>query len=252
MELWRYFPTDEEKNDPNLHPSLRDGRWRVYSHDIEAAWAIWDNYDNRAREDTLRDILDGTGDRWNSSGSSAFLHAFVSREDTRAQLANTFVDLTEGAFAPANVIRTLDALEAVFENELNYSLRARTTIGLDNVWWPTIESMGHSRDAIRRFAEDRPLHILRSAQDNLGVNVNDRFAATLTVGEGGKATMNSRPVAEGRQATGNYFAGTEITITAQPNPGYRVGHWLIDGVRHEATSVTINTSSEISLYFIRL
>jgi hypothetical protein len=254
IEMWRYFPTEDEKNDPQLHPYLRDGRWRVFSHDLEAAWAIWDNYDHRAQDDTLRDILTGENSaRWNSSHSSAFLHAFVSRDDTREKLANTFVDLTEGAFAPANVIHTLDGLIARIENELNHSLRARTTIGIHELWWPTIESMGQSRDAIRRFAEDRPFYILHSAQAHLGVDVNRRFAVTLTVGTGGGAVMNTRPVAEGRQATGNYFAGTSITLTALPHPGYRIDYWTVNGIDVHDTGggITVKGDADVSLFFVR-
>ena len=140
FELWRYFPTDEERDDPDLHPFLRDGRWRVFAHDIEAAWAIWDNYDRVVHHDTIYDILTGTGDRWNSGQSSAFLHAFIDREDTRAMLANAFVDVMEGAFRVDNVMRTLNDLIAQITPELEYALLS----GMFNpagIWWPSPESI---------------------------------------------------------------------------------------------------------------
>jgi hypothetical protein len=138
-----------------LHPYLRDGRWRVFTHDLEASWGIWDHYNRRANEDTMHHILTGTGDRWNSSGSSAILHGFVSREDTRAQLANTFIDLIEYAFAPDNVLRTLDGLIAHIENEHHYALNI-DAINPGHVWWPTTYSKADSREAIRRFAQYIP------------------------------------------------------------------------------------------------
>jgi hypothetical protein len=166
MELWRYFPTEEEKNDPNLHPYLRDGRWRVFAHDIEAAWGIWDGDGYRNQEDTLHHILTGTGDRWNSSGSSAFLHAFVDREDTREQLANVFIELIEGVFSAENVIRTLDGLVAQIENEHSYALRM-DAINPGSIWWPTTHSTADHRDGIRRFAEDRPAAVREMVRRHL-------------------------------------------------------------------------------------
>ncbi|MCL2603862.1 MAG: CotH kinase family protein [Defluviitaleaceae bacterium] len=248
MELWRYFPTAEEKNDPSVHPHLRDGKWRVFAHDIEAAWAIWDNYDHRAQEDTLRHILTGTGDRWNSSQSSAFLHAFVDYDPTRAMLANAFVDIIEGAFAPANVRRTLDVLIAQIEREHTYALQT-DAINPGEPWWPTTYSVADSRDAIRRFAEDRPYAIFASIHTNLGFDPNDRYAVTLTTNAGGGAMMNTRILTEGQTVTGNYFEGTQIKITAQPHAGYAVDYWLINGARHEGTYVTVHYNAEIVLYF---
>ncbi|MCL2499518.1 MAG: CotH kinase family protein [Defluviitaleaceae bacterium] len=251
MELWRYFPTADEINDPSLHPHLRDGRWRVFTHDVEAAWAIWDNDDHRAQEDTLRHILTGTGDRWNSSQSSAFLHAFADYEYTRAMLANAFVDIIEGAFAPANVHRTLDGLIAQIDHEHTFALQT-DAVNPGEPWWPTTDSVAESRDAIRRFAEDRPYAIFASIRTNLGFDADNRYTVTLTTGEGGGAMMNTRIVTEGQTVTGNYFEGTQIKITAQPRAGYAVDGWLINGVRHEGVYITVHYGAEIALYFRRV
>jgi hypothetical protein len=170
MELWRYFPTEEEKNDPNLHPFLQDGRWRVFVHDVEASWAIWDDYDRRSQEDTMLHILTGTGDRWNSSQSSAFLHAFVDREETRHMLAKTFAELIEDVFSPENVIRTLDRLIAQIEHEHSYAILT-DAINPGDEWWPSTYSVNASRDAIRRFAEDRPHAIIASVYTHLGIRI---------------------------------------------------------------------------------
>jgi hypothetical protein len=251
IEMWRYFPTENERNDPNLHPYLRDGRWRVFAHDIEAAWSIWDNDDRTVRDDTLRDILTGSNNnRWNSSHSSAFLYALVERDDTRAQLANTFVDLIEGAFSTENIIRTLDGLISMIQNEINHALRMNI-IDPDNEWWPTIESFENSHTAIRRFARDRPEHILRSVHANLGFDRNNRFTVALTTTEGGGAVMNSRPVTDAQTVIGNYYAGTEIRITAQPFPGYTVDYWTVNDVRRNGDVITVNENADVRLYFIR-
>jgi hypothetical protein len=239
IELWRYFPTAEEQKDPTLHPYLRDGRWRVFVHDVEASWAIWDGNDRRANEDTLHHILTGTGDRWNSGGSSAILHGLVSRDETRAQLANTFIDLIEGAFAPDNVICTLDGLIAQIENEHHFALHSNS-IDPRNMWWPSPEGTASDRERIRRFALIRPEVMLHSVRQNLGYRENSRVPLNLTVGTGGSAMMNSRPIAPGQTVTANYYANTYIKITAQPESGYAVDEWWVDGVRVAGDYVVVD------------
>ncbi|MCL2223466.1 MAG: CotH kinase family protein [Defluviitaleaceae bacterium] len=166
IEMWRYFPTEEEQADQTLHPYLRDGRWRVFTHDLEAGWAIWDDYGRMQNEDTLRDILTGENHhRWNSNYSSAFLYAFVSHAETRTQLANAFEELIDGAFSPQNIITTLDALIAQIENEHNYAMLSGI-FNPQNEWWPSPESMAYSRDAIRRFAHARP-YVIQNSIDYL-------------------------------------------------------------------------------------
>ncbi|MCL2285886.1 MAG: CotH kinase family protein [Firmicutes bacterium] len=249
IEMWRYFPTEDELNDPYLHPYLHDGRWRVFAHDVESAWAMWDDYDRMAREDTLRDILTGENDRrWNSSHSSAFLYALLGREDTKAQFANTVVDLIEGAFATDNVIRVLDGLISQIQNELHQALRMDIFYP-GNPWWPSTYSMGYSHEAIRRFARLRPDYMLASVYANLGFNRTHRFELTVTTGQGGGVMMNSRPVPQLQTAVGNYFAGTTVTVTARPYPGYALDHWIVNGVRHDGDTITIGEDSNVTVYF---
>jgi hypothetical protein len=249
MELWRYFPDDDELDDPLLHEFLRDGRWRVYSHDLEAGWAIWDDYDRMANEDTLQDILLGVNsNRWNSGNSSAFLYAFVNRPCTRAQLANTFVDLIEGAFSPENIISVLDDLVAQIENEHNYAMRVGAIT--DSVHWPTRESVANSRNAIRRFAQIRPDVILSSVNENLGFDLNDRFTVNLTISHGGGAIMNSRPIAQSQSAAANYFAGTTINISATPNIGFTFDYFIVNGTRVNESVVSISQNANVEIFFV--
>lgn len=251
LEMWRYFPTEREQNDPTLHPYLRDGRWRVFVHDVEASWAIWDDYGIMQAEDTLYDILTGTNHRrWNSAHSSSFLYAVVSRDDTRAQLANTFVDLIEGAFSPENVIATLDRLSSQIENEHDYAMKLGA-FHPNNMWWPSPYSVEeYSREAIRRFAHARPDVILESVYNNLGFHRDERFTVTLAVNTGGTAIMNSRPVPGDETVAGNYFYGTSVRIKAIPNDGYTFGYFLVDGIRNTSEVITVSEDVHVELNFL--
>jgi len=251
FELWRYFPTEEELADPDLHPYLRDGRWRVFAHDLESGWGMWDYYNRMAQENTIQDILQGDNPhRWNSWQSSAFLYAFVERDDTRAQLANTFVDLMYGAFAPTNIIAVLGDLEQQIDNELNHALRANRFY-VDNLWWPNPDGIRNSRGHIRRFAETRPNYMYQHIRTSLGFDWDYRFEVTTTVGEGGSVVMNSRPIYEWETVTKRYFADTTIRITARPNRGYIVDYWLVNGVRMYGDVVTVGEDAAVMVNFTR-
>jgi hypothetical protein len=247
FELWRYFPTAEELADPNLHPYLRDGKWRVFAHDLEQGWAIYDHEDARVNEDTIWDILNRVP-RVNSGGGSAFLTAFVSREDTKAQLANTFADLIEGVFAPANIIRTLDGLVARIQNELHYSIKANV-IDPVNPWY-SVDSYTQSHERIRRFARNRPNVMWQSVQRNLGFDRTNMYTVNLTTNANGGAVMNSRPVAPSQRVSGNYFANTSIKITAQPNKGYIVSHWTVNGERQTGNVITVSGAADVAVHFV--
>jgi hypothetical protein len=247
IELWRYFPSEEEQNDASLHEFLRDGKWRVFSHDIEATWAIWDDDSRMVNEDTLRDILRGENhNRWNSSESSAFLYAFVEREETRAQLANVFLDLTEHAFAPENVISALDNLISKIENEHTYALRANV-IAPENEWWPSVESVAHSREMIRNFAKLRPEAILRSVSENLGFDAEKTFSVELSVPENGGAMINSLPVGAAQTVAARYFRGTEIKISACCESD----SWIVNGETKDESIIFVSDDASVSLICAR-
>jgi hypothetical protein len=249
IELWRYFPTEAEKNDPTLHEFLRDGKWRVWSHDLEAGWGMWDN---RHTEDTIGDVLAGRQPPgWNRSRGSAFLSALVGRPDTRAQLANTFVDLIESAFAPENVISVLNDLDSKIENEHHHALRVGSLDdpNENSPGWPNVGSVSESRESIRIFANGRPNVILNSVQTHLGVNRNQRFAVTVTATENGGARMNARPVGASQTVTGNYFQGTQIKISAVPEKDYAIDFWTVNGERREGDFIFVGANSNVVAYF---
>jgi hypothetical protein len=249
MELWRYFPTNNERNNPNLHEFLRDGKWRVFSHDLEAGWAIHDNRDNMVMLDTIRNIMTNSHN-FNGNGGSVFLFNLLQRDDMKAKFANTFVDLMETAFSPDNIIKTLDGLIAQIQPEHDYALRMNMFVP-DNLWWPSVDSARESHDAIRRFAQRRPEVMYNSIAANLGFERNSRFTVNLTTDENGGARMNSRYVGDSQTATANYFAGTEIEIFARANIGYIVSHWTVNGTRREGDSITVSANADVSLHFIK-
>jgi hypothetical protein len=264
MEMWRYFPTAEEINDPNLHPYLRDGKWRWSPHDLEASWAPWGH--PPANINTIDNILNGNmpnNPQW--QGTSALLRAVLQRPEMRGRFANTLVDLIEGVCAPDNVNAVLSDLEGQIRNELRHAIGA-------NVLWPVDQwnrppeytvsesSIINSRRSIRTFADQRQNFMLDfigqpftiANNSGLGFNRNNRHPVTLTTTEGGGAVMNSRPVAESQTEIGNYYNGTSVNITAKPYPGYAVSHWIANGIRIDTVNeitVEVDRARNVELHF---
>jgi hypothetical protein len=158
MEIWRYFPEDEEREDESLHPFLRDGKWRFIAQDLEYAWNHHGSSTNRARDRTVRNTINGvlTG-QGHMQGRSQLFRAVMERDDMRVKFANTLLDLTEGVFSPENVCATLTELVERGSHEL-------TTAYLSDIInpgtrWPTREYMYSQHDLIRNFAQRRPEYI---------------------------------------------------------------------------------------------
>jgi hypothetical protein len=258
MEMWRYFPSQAELNNPNLHPYLRDRKWRWTPHDIEAAWSA-----NGASPtaNSIHNYIHGSMGMPNWQGTSALLRAVLQRPEMRARFANTMIDLIEGVCSPTNVNRTLDDLVGKIGHEHSYSLAAtglRSWSPTDpSGWWTTSAgNVVNQREMIRSFANVRPSAMLgfierpwgATTNSGLGFNQNNRYAVNLTVENGGYAVMNSRIVTEA--SIGNYYSGTTITITAKPYPGYIVDRWEVGGASQgSADTIDVSSASSVRLFF---
>jgi hypothetical protein len=95
-----------------------------------------------------------------------------------------------------------------------------------------------------------PTTITMSSEKHLAVNFELRFSLTVnsqtvTGGSmaltGGSVTVNPAPGADGR-----YAGGSSVTLTAVPDPGYRLEHWSGDATGN-ATSVTLTMNANKSL-----
>ncbi|MCL1881552.1 MAG: CotH kinase family protein [Oscillospiraceae bacterium] len=231
-EMWRYFPTDEERNDPNFHPQLRDGRWRFKIHDMEFAYGLWDGGDpipsaTSHLANTIDALVNRTGltrAPGGAGGSSRHFNATVSgswimpavlqREDMRVRLANTLLDLIEGSHSTAFARSVYDNLRSQIRTEHSFVLQnsfisstARNGTNTAGPGWPS--SLGDvenpaSSQSVTTFLNGRGNSIrghittpwregTTAAPTGLGMT-GTGTATTLTVGEGGSAVFNSREI----------------------------------------------------------
>lgn len=253
FEMWRYYPTEAERNDPRLHPFLRDGKWRFIAQDVEVTFNLYGApgaANDRTRRNTIHDVLLGSNA---VGGRSVLFPAVMARDDMRKKFANTLVDLMEGAISPESVEETLERLIALNSHEVRVALFSDTIH--PGHQWPNPESISKEHNNIRDFARRRPELMLgfintTLSRSGLRFNANERYPVEFTVGSGGEAMMNLRPVGEGQSVTGNYYAETEIELTAKPFPGYAVDYWTVNGERLEGDTITIDSAAEVELRFV--
>jgi co-chaperonin GroES (HSP10) len=242
VEMWRYVKSDGEKvKNPYL-----DGKWRFIAQDAEFAWNLYNP--NKVNENTINNVLTGQG---HMSGSSVILNAVLERDDMKAKLANTIVDLIEGAFNPETAVHVAADLIDRIKSEHNYALRVNV-ITPDNPDWPSPNGVGDSRRFLREFIQNRPDVMYNAIETTLGFEADDTYKVELSVGENGEAVMNSRPVSAGEKTVGNYYSTAEIAIKAKPFPDYVVDYWKVDGetvLGFNKEEIVAPANSRVELFF---
>jgi hypothetical protein len=254
IEMWKYYA---QPGEANLHPHL-DGKWRFIAQDLEFGYGLWSDGSTpagtRPTENTLRHVINRTADpnrpgagHFNATDQTFIMSALMKRADMRAKLANTFIDLIEGAYEPTNAVAVFERLRRQIEPEHNRMLSAERRISeIDRLGnpgsWPDSGAVSNSNRQIRNFLEQRPASKLSHIESELGFAASARSAVTLINGEGGTAIMNTRPVAENTTVIGNYYNGTSIVIAAQPFPGYSADSPVVTVQVTGAVTITMTYS----------
>ncbi|MCL1904047.1 MAG: CotH kinase family protein [Oscillospiraceae bacterium] len=149
MEMYRYYPTTEELDNPNLHPVL-DGKWRMGAFDLEFGYGLWGH--NQKNDGTPTGTLPGfntiqamlnrrsvpTGGEgygighFGANPRAYTFTALARREDMRVKFANAFYDLMEGAFEATNAVKVFNKLAGAIENEHKMMLSGTADGGAGN------------------------------------------------------------------------------------------------------------------------
>jgi hypothetical protein len=160
MEMWRYFPGDDE-----IAAAPLDGKWRFIAQDIEFAWNLYGR--PMAEQNSIESVRTG---RDQMGGQSEILYALLEREDMRRAFADTFAELMEGVFRPENVVEVRDRLVELNQAEIAIML-ANDMLEPGNVHWPSQGSVRESQEQIRSFAFRRPRFMVQFIDESLGVTV---------------------------------------------------------------------------------
>jgi hypothetical protein len=217
-------------------PYGHDGRWRWMLYDVDHGFFS-------ASYDMLGHAIAPNGPSWpNPPWSTALLRGLLGSDWFRQTFINTFADHLNSTFVPARLVAIIDAFADAYQ----------PAIAAWQDRWDINYNWAGSVQSLRNFVNDRPAHQRQHLVDHF------ELAGTSTI------TVDVNDVALGRVQvnhllidtnlpglddpdqpypwSGVYFQGVPLTITALPEPGYRLASWQGHAGDEPVLVVTPDTS----------
>ncbi|MCQ2505846.1 MAG: CotH kinase family protein [Lachnospiraceae bacterium] len=186
-----------------------DGRWRYLIHDMDYSMGLYDQSDDMANYDTLGTILSekqyGENDRY-----SPLLNALLKRKECVEYFVNFTCTLTNGAYSPENVKKTLEEMNKERMTEIEYFYEYLAEIRdkkLGDIWvW-----RGNFEDFTSRivtFANSRPNNSYNFMKNafKLGHKMTFKFTMPIDI----KVDINGLEVTNGKSCM--YYEDFSHTI----------------------------------------
>ncbi|MDR9415799.1 MAG: CotH kinase family protein [Gracilimonas sp.] len=201
-------------------------KWHYISHDFD--W--WQNLD-KDPEDYLRKFT-----FYLSKEPAGFwlIGRMMENPTYREMFLNRLADMLNTAFEPDYMIGLIDSIDTAINPEIS-----RDIDRWDDVWYdnsgPTNFSMEYFYYGLGRedyglavpYVLNYPDFIYQEIQDTLAT---DTVRVTLAQTSKGTVHLNSiSPNTSQSSWSGLYFENTTITLHAQPDPGFELQSWVING-----------------------
>jgi len=230
--LWRARETD-------FSNEYADGRWRFMLYDTEFSLGLYNDGKNY-NDNTLAEAMA------NDVGWGLLLSKLMQNDEFRTRMINTIMDLRNTAFYPEDAAEALTLLKLRYEP---YSAEQYLRNGPSWVieWTDVNTRMTTEVNCIRRFINGRYKYVKEMLGETLGLGE----CCTVTIGtsdvSGGTVTINTiTPQFEDGLWEGEYFRGVELTLTAQPAPGYTFVKWTGD-IRSQSDTVVYTPYGDIEV-----
>ncbi|MEM1270199.1 MAG: CotH kinase family protein, partial [Bacteroidota bacterium] len=213
-------------------PRTPDGRWRFLAFDFDLSYP---------EDDTMARMLNGSrpGELHNMLEtlleSPPFKRAFLTR----------FSDLLNTVYEPETHIAVIDSVADAIEPEMGREIER--WISRYETYMPNVRTWTYFIRERRDFAEKRPDRVRQHVRDalNLGAQVELVLEVDVSDADAGSISVNGLKVGASPW-TGLYFPGLPVTLSAEPQPGYRFAGWSGEDVPDEPT-VTVTMSRARSL-----
>ena len=217
MKYWRKRTTEYHPEAPTGH----DGRWRWMLYDTDFGMNLY--YEENYLENSITQVMDGTA----HDPSSRLLRQLLTNEAFKNHFANIMADQLNSCFQPEYVVARIDSFENIISP---YRLEH----------WNRWDNGKHADDKMKTFALNRPDYLRNHAIEEFGLG--DVVSLEVArAGDGGLVKVNSILLDEALPGlvpgdpvypwTGQYFAGTPVTLKAVNTPNYLFSHW--EGVASE-------------------
>lgn len=190
------------------------GKWRWISFDRDFGFGYGDI--NKVFFNTLEFALEPDGPHWpNPPWSTLILRSLIKNESFRKSFINAFADQLNSQWKPENVKKHILNLSDQIEDEISRHFE-RWDSNM-RIWQRNIIEMN-------LFAETRPEIMFFHIESTFDIVDNHQINLSLNNNQSGHILLNSI-TPESYPWEGTYFEGVPITLTAQPEPGYRFSKW---------------------------
>ena len=207
-------------NNNRLYRVRRVGaRWRYLLYDADKAYG-YGQKSSWHSSGALARLLDPAGpDFPNPPQATRFFRAAVANPAFRVAFGNRVADLLNFDYRPAAAEAVLDSLAGRIADDVS---RHRARWDPAGAWVPWAAEL----DSMRAFARNRPRTLRTSLRGRLGFGADARLDLSLAGPPGaGAVLVNGYRRVRTAAWTGDYFAGTPITLRAEARPGFTFVGW---------------------------
>ncbi|HAB16097.1 MAG TPA: hypothetical protein DCE44_06575 [Verrucomicrobiales bacterium] len=203
-------------------PRTPDGRFRWLQFDNDVGWGgFW--ADQPAWDvDMLEHQLQGTGGLHGHSNADTtrLFGGLMENREFRRLFLNVYSDLLNSAYLPAHSIALIDGYSATLAPEMSEHIRRWRSPGSLAEWRTHVEYL-------REFARKRPAAVRRQLQSRFPILGLSSLSLAVSDPAGGilQTTLLGITNSPDQRWIGTYFRNNPLTLTAQPNPGWRFAGW---------------------------
>lgn len=225
-KTYRYYASDGEV----YREAPFDGKWRNLLHDLDFSFDIY------SRTDLNNNIDAFVGSEGQIRDACPMFGQLMRRNDCREIFITKTLDLINGAFAPANLNRVLDEMNA---SRMNEQMHMYGRDLLEN--WVRPEQLEGEIERVKTFAKERTTQILTNYQKHFGLG--DMYTLIVQPAENCSVRINS--IQTDTNFEGSYYMDYPVKISAVLPDGKDINYWMVNDKKFTEDTLVITSANII-------
>lgn len=209
-KTYRYYATEGEA----YSEAPFDGRWRYLLHDLDFSFGI---YGTGALVDNIHNYAGKNGE---VKEPCPLFGQLMRRPECREIFITKTLDLINGAFAPDNINKVLEEMNALRINE-QMNMYDKYLIAD----WVRFDQLEERLEDIRVYGMQRADHIVKKYMDYF--SLSGTYQLTVIPSEGSKVKINTYLTEDAFEGT--YYLDYPTVITAVLPEGMEFDCWIVNG-----------------------
>lgn len=208
-KTYRYYASEGEA----YREAPFDGKWRNLLHDLDFSFNIY------SRTDLNYNINTYVGSEGQIRNASPMFGQLMTRDDCKEIFITKTLDLINGAFAPTNLNRVLDEMNA---SRMNEQMNMYGKYLLED--WVRPEQLKDQIERIKTFAKERSTQILTNYQKHF--SLGDIYTLAVQPAENCSVRINSFQTDTNFE--GSYYSDYPVKISAVLPDEKDFNYWLVN------------------------